>query len=71
MSDNRAQYTYQGHAYVRPVNRGVVLTDAEGAPQVDDMVEILCKKLRGWHGSGDILINLTVEVRLPERGAGL
>lgn len=45
---------YHGRCYVRPVGRGVVLSDLEMEPQLDDLLE-----------SGDYEIDIRVVRRIP------
>jgi hypothetical protein len=38
MSDKQKPLTYEGRVYVRPVGRGIVLSDEPGEPQIEDWI---------------------------------
>jgi hypothetical protein len=60
-------HRYEGRAYVRPLEAGVVLLDAEGEPGVHRWLADLLES-QGYPSYSEARLTITVEVEPSQRG---
>jgi hypothetical protein len=58
---------YEGRAFIRPLDAGIVLIDAEGEPRVERwLAEIL--ERQGYSSYSEAHVTITVDVEPSQRG---
>lgn len=59
---------YEGRAYIRPLDAGIVLLDAGGEPRVERWVAEILER-HGYSSYSEAPVTITVDVRPSQRAA--
>jgi hypothetical protein len=59
---------YEGRAYIRPLDAGIVLLDAEGEPRAERWLADILER-HGYSSYSEAQLTITVDVRPSQRAA--